>query len=73
MVSQYEKYEKTSGTVVVCAGMLIDYWRRGDFDPDPSMLAMLHELARDVDAHRAARAEMAEESKRRIAEWRNAA
>lgn len=70
MVSQYEK---TRGAVVVCAGMMIDYWRRGDFDPDPSLLAMLKELSVEVDAHRAATADMAEESKLRVAEWRNAA
>lgn len=52
------KYDKTRSAVVVCAGMIIDYWRRGDFDPEPSLLAMLRELAVEVDAHRAATAEM---------------
>lgn len=72
-MSVYDKYEKTGTTVVVCAGMLVDYWRRGDFSPDPSLLAMLEELAADVDAHRAATAAMNEEVKRRIAQWRSAA
>lgn len=46
-------YEKARSAVCICAGMLIDYWRRGDYSPDKSLESMLIELAKDVDEFRA--------------------
>lgn len=62
----FKTYEQTRSAVVVSAAMLVKYWRRGDSD----LSAMIAELAADVDAHRAATAEMNEEAK---SKWREAA
>ena len=60
----FKNYEKTRGAVVVSAGMLVKYWRRGDAD----LSAMIAELAADVDAHRAATAKMHKEAKSKLGE-----
>ncbi len=53
ILSSARDYERARSAVVVCAGMLIDYWRRGDYHPDKRLEAMLIELAADVDEFRA--------------------